>query len=146
MTGLCRTSEHVTDTTPPDRWHGSSAAVAPASVSSVIHAYRAWIERMPAPPRLLVVDDDASISRFVDRVLLDAGYQTAVAHDGSHARELAAGAPFDLLVTDLVMPGLPGDELAQELRQRFPQLRVLYLTGYADRLFVQRGQLREGEA
>ena len=115
-------------------------------MSSVIHAYRAWIARLPAQPRLLVVDDDPAARRFVDRVLLDAGYHTAVALDGPHARDLAVDTPFDMLVTDLVMPGMPGDELAHELRERLPELRVLYLTGYADRLFTQRGQLCEGEA
>jgi two-component system cell cycle sensor histidine kinase/response regulator CckA len=56
------------------------------------------------------------------------------ADDGRHALELAArnGGPIDLLITDVVMPGLGGQELARELRQVHPGLRVLYLSGYTD--------------
>ena len=54
--------------------------------------------------------------------------------------------PFDLLVTDLRMPGMGGDELARQVRQRQPELKVLYLTGFSDQLFRDKGAMWEGEA
>jgi CheY-like chemotaxis protein len=97
--------------------------------------------------RVLVVDDEASIRHFVDRVLREAAYETMLAPDATVALELAAThQPFDLLLADLVMPGMYGDELARRLRQRDPDLKVLYFTGFADRLFAERLVLSANEA
>ena len=96
---------------------------------------------------MLVVDDEEPVRRFVDRVLSDAGYQTSMASDGPEALEAAAklGA-FQVLVTDVMMPQMNGDELARRLRQERPELKVLYLTGYSDRLFKEKVTLWEDEA
>jgi two-component system, cell cycle sensor histidine kinase and response regulator CckA len=51
-----------------------------------------------------------------------------------------------LLITDQLMPEMEGDELSRRLRQQNPDLRVLYLTGYSDRLFAAKGQMWEREA
>jgi CheY-like chemotaxis protein len=97
--------------------------------------------------RILVVDDEDAIRRFVDRVLRDAGYQTCVAPDGASALRLVeTGGSFDLLLTDLNMPEMAGDELARRVRLVHPDLAVLYLTGFADRLFTARATLWENEA
>jgi len=97
--------------------------------------------------RVLVVDDEESIRTLVDRVLRDAGYATTIAPDGATALALAASVdPFDLLLTDMMMPEMCGDELARHLRLRHPDLRVLYLTGFADRLFATRPVLSSNEA
>ena len=104
----------------------------------------------PTAPTLLtvlIVDDEEPIVRFVERVLREAGYKTAVAPDGPEAIEAAAKlGSFDVLVTDLMMPRMTGDELARRLRQADPQLKVLYLTGYSDRLFKEKATLWEDEA
>jgi two-component system cell cycle sensor histidine kinase/response regulator CckA len=99
------------------------------------------------PARILVIDDEPSILSFADQVLRDAGYETVCASTGLQALRAAedAGA-FDLLLTDLVMPDLMGDEVARRLRQRWPELKVLYLTGYSERLFRQRTALWKDEA
>src|SRR3954470_21107366 len=105
--------------------------------------------RVPAPsrPRILVVDDEESIRLFVDRVLRMSGYETRVASDGESALDIAASSgPFDLLLTDFMMPGITGDELARRLRVQNPDLKVLYLTGFADRLFSARAVLWANEA
>jgi two-component system cell cycle sensor histidine kinase/response regulator CckA len=97
--------------------------------------------------RVLIVDDEASILRFVDRVLRKAGYETSIAPGATEALALLpAEAAFDLLVTDLMMPDMHGDELARLLCQRLSDLKVLYLTGFADRLFAERHSLRSNEA
>ena len=100
------------------------------------------------PLRVLVVDDEEMVRRFVDRVLKEGGYETATAVDGTDAVEIAAkqAQPFDVLVTDLMMPQMTGDELARRLRQNEPGLKVLYLTGFSDKLFKEKATLWEDEA
>jgi two-component system cell cycle sensor histidine kinase/response regulator CckA len=99
------------------------------------------------PVTVLVVDDEEPIRKFVDRVLRDAGYHTALASDGPEAIEAASKlASLDILVTDVMMPLMAGDELSRRLRQLQPSLKVLYLTGYADNLFKEKVTLWEDEA
>jgi CheY-like chemotaxis protein len=96
---------------------------------------------------VLIVDDEAVIREFVERALQQAGYRTAIASDGPEALAVAATqGPFDLLVTDLRMPLMMGDELARRMRLRDPGLKVLYLTGYSDELFKERPTLWSDEA
>ena len=98
-------------------------------------------------PRVLVVDDEESIRAFASQALNRAGYQTIVASDGPEALRLAREhAPIDLLLVDLVMPGMRGDELAKLIRQQEPALKVIYLTGFRSQLFKYRPALWENEA
>jgi two-component system cell cycle sensor histidine kinase/response regulator CckA len=102
---------------------------------------------MADPATILVVDDEETVRRFVERVLQEAGYKTALAPDGPEAIEVAARlGPFDLLVTDVMMPKMTGDELARRLRLNEPKLKILYLTGYSDRLFKEKMTLWQDEA
>jgi two-component system cell cycle sensor histidine kinase/response regulator CckA len=97
--------------------------------------------------RVLVVDDEDPVRKFVDRVLREAGYDTVTAGDGPEALDVAANkGPFDLLVTDVMMPQMSGDELARRLRLNERSLKVLYLTGYADQLFKEKVTLWQDEA
>ena len=99
------------------------------------------------PQSALVVDDEEPVRRFVDRVLRAANYRTSVAADGVEAIKMAAEhGPFDILVTDLMMPEMSGDELARRLRQNEPGLKVLYLTGFSDHLFKEKVTLWQDEA
>jgi CheY-like chemotaxis protein len=102
----------------------------------------------PARPlSVLVVDDETSVQRFVERVLREAGYMTTTASDGPEALEIAAKLEqFDMLVTDVMMPQMTGDELARRLRVQHPSLKVLYLTGFSDRLFKEKVTLWADEA
>jgi two-component system, cell cycle sensor histidine kinase and response regulator CckA len=101
----------------------------------------------PGPVRVLIVDDEEPVRKFVDRVMAHGRYQTMVAAGGEEAIEIATKhGPFDLLLTDLLMPDMNGDELARHLRQIQPSLKVLYLTGFSDRLFREKVTLWEGEA
>jgi two-component system cell cycle sensor histidine kinase/response regulator CckA len=97
--------------------------------------------------RVLVVDDEAPIRIFVDRVLKDAGYETFVASDGPTALAIAEKeGSFDILCTDLMMPEMMGDELARQMRLKDRDLKVLYLTGFSDQLFKEKVTLWQGEA
>jgi len=103
----------------------------------------------PAAPvgPLLVVDDEEPVLKFVDRVLREAGYKTVTASSGPEAIETAKRiGPLGALVTDVMMPGMSGDELVRILRQTEPGLKVLYLTGYSDRLFKEKAVLWADEA
>ena len=99
------------------------------------------------PMSVLIVDDEGSVRQFVDRALREAGYTTTVVSDGLEAIKVAATLdPLDILVTDLMMPQMTGDELARRLRQSRQDLKVLYLTGYSDRLFKEKTTLWADEA
>jgi two-component system cell cycle sensor histidine kinase/response regulator CckA len=99
------------------------------------------------PQSVLVVDDEELVLRFVDRVLRQADYRTTTAASGPEAiRVTAESGPFDILVTDLMMPEMTGDELARRLRQNDPTLKVLYLTGFSDHLFKEKVTLWQDEA
>lgn len=98
-------------------------------------------------PRVLVVDDEDSVRRVAALGLQRAGYDVAVASDGPEAlRIVAEQPPFDVFVLDVIMPQMNGQELARQLRLGNPDVRVLYFTGYADRLFEERRTLWEHEA
>ena len=95
---------------------------------------------------VLVVDDEAPIRMLARRVLEDTGYQVTEAADGLDAIELLSkGTTLDLLIADLDMPKLGGDEMVRRIRATRPDLKVLYVTGHIDRLMDAR-QLWEGEA
>lgn len=82
--------------------------------------------------RVLVVDDDELVLKLVARALDEAGFSVAHASNGDHALAHleACQGECAVLVTDLVMPGKTGAELAREACTRWPHLRVLYMTGY----------------
>jgi CheY-like chemotaxis protein len=86
--------------------------------------------RDDARQTVLVVEYDASILEMTCDVLRGAGYEAIPALGPQAALELAATRRPDLLLTDIVMPGLPGPVLADRLRERLPQLRVLFMSGY----------------
>ena len=99
--------------------------------------------------RLLVVDDEAPVLRLVARILATDNYDVSTADSGDAAMRLVqnpALGPVDLLVTDLQMPGMNGRELAAAVRKLNPQVRVLYVTGFADTLFKGVQELGAGES
>src|SRR4029077_16283058 len=83
---------------------------------------------------ILIVEDEAAL-RELARELLDAsGYKVIEAEGGEKAIELVerSETPIDLLLTDVVMPGMGGKQLAKRLTELRPELRVLYMSGYTD--------------
>lgn len=102
----------------------------------------------PRPPRtVLVVDDEEGIRKFLNRVLEGAGYRTVVAANGPEALRLAESiSTLDMVVTDVMMPEMSGCELARRLRLKNPDMKVLYVTGYSDRLFEEKVMMWENEA
>jgi PAS domain S-box-containing protein len=84
--------------------------------------------------RILVVEDEAPIRALICRVLKGKGYDVFDADSGVEAMSLArfGGTSIDLLVTDVVMPGMNGLEISERLSQLFPALKVIYISGYAE--------------
>ena len=80
--------------------------------------------------RILIVDDEEAMRVFMRRSLEREGYDVTVAADGEEALRAAEGASFDLVITDLAMPGMTGMELLAELRRRRPGTVVIVMTGY----------------
>lgn len=86
-----------------------------------------------APPRILVVDDDDAVRAFAVDFLMSLGYPVASANGGMSAMRLVSETPsLDLVFTDIVMPGLSGIVLADMVKKRRPELKILYATGYRD--------------
>lgn len=90
---------------------------------------------VPPPPSgrgsVLVVEDQTPLRELVLRLLNRAGYDAIGATDGTHALAVAAERRVDLLLTDVVMPGMSGPELADTLRRSRPELPVLFSSGFA---------------
>ena len=88
----------------------------------------------PAIPRgretLLVCEDEAGVRELTTHFLRSGGYDVLVAGSGQEALAVAQQRALDLLVTDVVMPEMNGVQLARRLRERRPELKVLYLSGY----------------
>ena len=112
------------------------AAVAPATVAT------------PAvgSETVLLAEDEALVRQMARRVLEQAGYTVLAAAGGAEAIQLAQGhkGPIDLLLTDVVMPGMSGRELARRMVEVRPGVRVLYMTGYSDEAVARHGVLDPG--
>jgi PAS domain S-box-containing protein len=85
-----------------------------------------------ATETVLLVEDEDVVRRLVKQVLEQSGYAVLEARDGAQALELGRDRPVDLLLTDMVMPKLGGVEVAAALRKVRPELKVLYMSGYAE--------------
>ena len=95
---------------------------------------------------LLIVEDEPMILQLVTNTLAKLGYHILAANDGVEALEVTrnASSPIDLLITDVIMPRLGGRELASRLQQQHPQLKVLYMSGYAENAIAHQGELPQG--
>jgi len=81
--------------------------------------------------RILLAEDDVAVQSFVARALGHAGHTVTAVDDGVQALEALHGADYDLLITDIVMPGLDGIGLALKVGSDRPGLPILLMTGYA---------------
>jgi signal transduction histidine kinase len=90
---------------------------------------------------ILIVEDEESVGKLASIVLQSHGYRVLVAGNGLEAAQVAENSctGIDLLLTDVVMPQMGGRELVQILRPRFPQMKVIYMSGYTDDAILRRG-------
>ena len=106
----------------------------------------------PRPPRpdvsatILLVEDEPLVRSTARRLLERKGYRVLDAENGDSAVALASGAPFDLLLTDVVMPGMSGPELARTILATRPGVRVVFMSGYTEDNLVNHASRAEAEA
>jgi PAS domain S-box-containing protein len=108
-------------------------------------------ERRHAPRRngiVLVAEDEDGVREPVRRVLERFGYRVIDVSNGSAALTAAAESsePIDLLLTDIVMPGMSGSELAKQLQELRPGVRVLFMSGYSSEAIATHGMLAPGSS
>ncbi len=116
--------------------HGTTMTIRlpTTEASTTTEAARAAPAAEGGTERILVVEDDAMVRRFVVRALTDAGYDVRAVGSGEHALEyIRLESPtIDLVLTDVVMPGVDGRELAERLGLTHPRTPVLFMSGYID--------------
>ena len=95
---------------------------------------------------VIVVEDEITVRKLGVRILGDLGYKVMQAGNGDEAISLARGYGdrIDLLLTDVVMPGMNGSELAAQLVLHHPEMKVLFMSGYAEEVITDQGVLAEG--
>jgi CheY-like chemotaxis protein len=104
-------------------------------------------ERYHGSGKILLVEDETALRELAGRMLTEAGYIVASTGDGGEALRLSRTEleSIDLLITDMVMPGMSGPDLAAHLLKRLPKLEVLYISGYADHPLIEAGALSDRE-
>jgi len=93
--------------------------------------------------RILLAEDDDSLRGFLARALERAGYEVKACADGDEA-VAALGEKYDLLLTDIVMPGVDGIEVARQAAAVQPNLRIMFITGFAAVALTAREQAPAG--
>jgi two-component system cell cycle sensor histidine kinase/response regulator CckA len=109
-----------------------------------VHKVEAQLDPAPVQPKerpaelwgtgsILLVEDEAMVRAVAERALTRQGYQVTTAGNGEEALErLDAGETFDLLISDVVMPTMDGPTLVRHARERYPELPILFMSGYAE--------------
>ena len=89
--------------------------------------------------RILIVEDNVRVGEFATQLLQELGHQTTLAPNAHAALDILAAQAdtFDLVFTDVIMPGMSGVDLAKEVRRRYPRLRIILTSGYSDVLAEQ---------
>jgi PAS domain S-box-containing protein len=119
------------------RHHGDSAAEQAAAVKAAEYA--------ATGETVLVVEDEPVVRGVILEILHDQGYRTLEAADGpSGLRILRNDKRIDLLITDVGLPGMNGRQLADQARETRPELKILFITGYAESVAIADGFLQPG--
>jgi DNA-binding response OmpR family regulator len=86
------------------------------------------------PRKILIIEDDKDIARLVELHLMDAGYEVSLAYDGKAGLQLALSKPHDLIILDLMLPGVNGDEICRRVRVSSFYTPILMLTAKSTEL------------
>jgi CheY-like chemotaxis protein len=127
--------------------HGTTVKMylPPASGASLTPESTLAPELVGGHETILVVEDDKLVRDYVLTQLHSFGYVTLDAANASEALAMVkSGAAFDLLFTDVIMPGLNGRQLAYEILKIRPGLKVLFTSGYTENAIIHHGRLDEG--
>lgn len=102
-----------------------------------------FIEIAGGSETILLVEDEESVRNLMESILHEKGYMVLIASNGEEALKISANYPdkIDLLLTDVIMPGMSGHELAKSLAHSRPGMKCLYVSGYTDNVIVHHGVL-----
>ncbi|UCF94532.1 MAG: response regulator [Desulfobacterales bacterium] len=102
--------------------------------------------RKGAGETILVAEDDPPVLNLIRQILTKQDYRIIEASSAAHCLEIAGNCqePIHLLLTDVVMPEMNGKELYEKIKEYYPEIKVLYISGYTDNLIADRGILRKG--
>jgi PAS domain S-box-containing protein len=139
---------------------GAVVAESEPGKGSALHVYFPWVEATPALAEdhaaveenggghetILVVEDEPMVRKLALEFLSGQGYTVLEASDPLQALEFlrSYAGNFDLLLTDIIMPGMNGKELFEHLAQERPKLKVLYMSGYSEDVIAHQGVLDAG--
>jgi CheY-like chemotaxis protein len=96
---------------------------------------------------ILLVEDEPLVRESACTILQAYGYSVLVASNGTEALQISqerSGAPLDMVITDMVLPGVSGKELAEQVRPLYPAVKLLFVSGYATDAITQHGRLEPG--
>ncbi|MGB0035033.1 MAG: PAS domain S-box protein [Candidatus Acidiferrales bacterium] len=115
-------------------------------VAAEILQTTAPFSRAQGPRTILVAEDEASLRKLTRNTLRELGFTVLEAKDGFEALNVSThcDGAIDLLLTDVVMPGMSGPQLAEKLSPERPQMKVLYMSGYTDGAVATHGVLESG--
>ena len=104
------------------------------SVSKPVRVNIGSVAQVRGAQTILIVEDEDAVRGLMHEILRGLGYRVQVARDGAEALALSQRHPdaIDLLLTDLIMPGMDGRELAARLQAARPEMQVLFMSGYAE--------------
>ena len=86
------------------------------------------------PGNILVVDDEIALAELTAKILINAGHKVDIIHNASSALDAIKSKKFDVMISDVIMPGLNGFELAKRVRRDHPEIKIIIVSGYNDRL------------
>ena len=116
------------------RVHGTAEALLQRSQPQIIGGHE----------HILIVEDDELVRHHVIRQLQDFGYDIVAVSSAHGALEILKNKQFDLLFTDVVMPGMNGPQLAVEAHKLYPDMKLLFTSGYTENAIVHHGRLDPG--
>jgi two-component system cell cycle sensor histidine kinase/response regulator CckA len=124
---------------------GTCVEIFLAKVSAVLRT-ESSIGSMAGSETILLVEDEGLVRKVVARILEKAGYRVFAASSGMEALAICdeVAKPIDALVTDVIMPGIGGKELATRIASRFPDIKILFMTGYTEDDILCNGILNQG--
>jgi two-component system, cell cycle sensor histidine kinase and response regulator CckA len=126
-------------------WNPLTAPAGPAPVAPIATQVH---KDSPHVTTILLTDDQAGVRAPLRRILEDSGYRVIEAGGGEEALALAGGldGPIHLLLTDVVMPGMSGGELARRLGESRPNVKVLFMSGFSREAVIANGNVLPGSS
>lgn len=97
---------------------------------------------------VLLVEDEASLRELLREALEANGYSVLEARDGAEALQIARAhaGPIQIMVTDVIMPGMTGPKIVEHVAQTRPEMKALYISGYSDESVIRHGLIGPGRA